>query len=520
MSGLLFKNAPSAPVSSPNRADVVCFIGFVARSTAPLPASVKAWLQNHGWRPHGTAVADDDALLNTPVPLDSFEAFDRLFAWENRPPSPHAFPFTTWLGAAVRSFFRQGGARCYVVRVGDPGVFTPRTSPSNPANPLTAEQQLRLSQLFPGFSTGTPPSPADPSTWKGLGVLLGLGEAAFVCFPDLPELVSDATLEPAGLAPLPPSPEVFVTCSPEITLPRDEVRQISASPACTAAGYLRWRAVVRHAALFVRARRSDVQLLLALPLPSADLGTHYTQDLEHDGHVLGLQRDINDAGGIASAFVQLSYPWLATTGSEALPGNLEPPDAVLAGVLARAIPELGVAHSVGRRRLRGVHGFYPALTNADVELDTPRDADPALIHRVSLLGRTPDAPRVLSDVTTSRSTAHRPACVGRLTAAILRTARHLGDSVVFEPSGEILWQQIRTQLERLLADFYTAGALHGASADEAYSIRCDATTTSQNDLDNGRVVAEVRFAPAHPVGLIVVVLALREGEVAATSAPA
>ena len=48
-------------------------------------------------------------------------------------------------------------------------------------------------------------------------------------------------------------------------------------------------------------------------------------------------------------------------------------------------------------------------------------------------------------------------------------------------------------------------------------MRCDSTTTSQNDLDNGRVVAEVRFAPAHPVGLITVVLALREGNVAASS---
>jgi len=67
----------------------------------------------------------------------------------------------------------------------------------------------------------------------------------------------------------------------------------------------------------------------------------------------------------------------------------------------------------------------------------------------------------------------------------------------------------------LLSDFFAAGALQGESAAEAYSIRCDDTTTSQNDRDNGRVVAEVRFAPAHPVGLIVVVLSVREGAVSA-----
>ena len=51
--------------------------------------------------------------------------------------------------------------------------------------------------------------------------------------------------------------------------------------------------------------------------------------------------------------------------------------------------------------------------------------------------------------------------------------------------------------------------------EDAYSVRCDATTTTQNDLDNGRVIAEVRFAPSHPVGLIVVTLSLREGAVTA-----
>ena len=74
----------------------------------------------------------------------------------------------------------------------------------------------------------------------------------------------------------------------------------------------------------------------------------------------------------------------------------------------------------------------------------------------------------------------------------------------------------------LVSGLFTLGVAlaGGVSAAEAYSVRCDATTTSQNDLDNGRVVAEVRFAPAHPVGLITVVLALREGDLSATATAA
>ena len=96
MSGLLFRDAQPATTAAPNRADVVCFVGFVARrSASPLPGRLKAWLQEHGWRPRGVVIDDTDPLFDVPVPLDSFEAFDRLFAWESHPPQPHAFPFTT-----------------------------------------------------------------------------------------------------------------------------------------------------------------------------------------------------------------------------------------------------------------------------------------------------------------------------------------------------------------------------------------------------------------------------------------
>ena len=179
MSGLIFRDAQPANNVTPNRADVVCFIGFVGRRASAVPDAVKTWLQAQGWRPFGPPVDDADTLLDVPVPIESFEAFDQLYAWETRPPQPHAFPFTTWLGAAVRSFFRQGGARCFVVRVDDPGAYA---MPANNGT-LSADQLARLGQLFPGRSGGAVPSPSDPTTWKGLGVLLGLSEAAFVCFP-------------------------------------------------------------------------------------------------------------------------------------------------------------------------------------------------------------------------------------------------------------------------------------------------------------------------------------------------
>ena len=497
MLGLLFKDASTATSASPNRADIVCFVGYVARRPAAVPTVVKTWLQNQGWRPLGTVVDDQDALLHTPVPLDSFEAFDRLFAWDQRPAAANGFSHPTWLGAAVRSFFRQGGARCFVVRTGDPWapVYQADSAPADVTAAAEQARRERLRTLFPGFEGTARPSPQDSASWKGHGVILGLPEAAMLCFPDLPEIVSLATLDPVGLAPLPPTPEVFVECGPAAKVPAEATRQISPSPACTVADYGTWADAVRQVTDLLHSHRPDVELVLSLPLPARGAENETRQMPEK----------------FSTAFLQLAYPWLSTAGSEALPGGLEPPDGVLAGALARCIPNLGVARSIGMQPLRGVQGFFPALPGADLRLDIIHTEEMSLLQRVSLLGPTPDGPAILSDVTTSKDIAHRPAPIGRLTAAIIRTSRQIGQTVAFEPSGEQLWQGIRSQLERLMADFHQAGALQGASQAEAFSVRCDETTTSQNDLDNGRVIAEVRFNPSHPIGLITVVLALRDG---------
>lgn len=521
MSGLLFQDAQSLVHATPNRADVACFIGYVGRRPTPLSPPTQRWLQSQGWRPQGSPVEPLDPLLHTPVPVASFEAFDRLFAWDSRPPDANLARHVTWLGAAVRSFFRQGGSRCFVVRIGDPWAptYLSENSPQSQVNATVTLRNARLQSLFPGFS-GTPfPSPHDPSTWLGHGIILGLPEAATFCYPDLPDIVADATLEPAGLPPLPPAPEAFAECTPEVAPPEDELRQRSPSPACSPTGYGTWCRAVRTAITFLRAHRRDAHLLLALPLPAPGSGGDLMPLLDNPGKPHGLAHSPDQPAGIASAFCQLAFPWLATSSATSLPGGLEPPDGVFAGVLARTLPSLGVARSLGAQPLRDVHRFSPSLPGSNLQLETPTGSRPALIHRVSLLGPTPDGPRVLSDVTTSLDLQHRPACVGRLTAAILRTARQLGTTFAFESSDELLRQRIRTQLDRLLSDFYAAGALHGANRSEAYSVRCDATTTSPNDLDNGRIIAEIRFAPAHPVGLITVVLALRDGSVTTPITP-
>ncbi|NJN82153.1 MAG: hypothetical protein HC802_07665 [Caldilineaceae bacterium] len=206
--------------------------------------------------------------------------------------------------------------------------------------------------------------------------------------------------------------------------------------------------------------------------------------------------------GMASAFVQLAYPWVRTAGSADLPQGLAAPDGLLAGLLARSGLERSAFRSSAGLPVMDVHQLRPALRREQID---------TLGQRVSLFVQTPGGFQLFSDVTTSLQSAYRQAPVNRLMAILVAAARRVGEDLLFENSGERLWGQVRDQLRWLLDGFRSAGALRGASAEQAYSVRCDRSTMTQNDIDNGRVIAHVRIDPAATVEAITVVLALDEG---------
>ena len=76
--------------------------------------------------------------------------------------------------------------------------------------------------------------------------------------------------------------------------------------------------------------------------------------------------------------------------------------------------------------------------------------------------------------------------------------------VVFEPNDSQLWGQVRTSVSEFLDHQWRAGVLQGATPEQAYFVRCDQTTMTQNDLANGRLVVVVGVAPITPAEFVVV----------------
>lgn len=76
--------------------------------------------------------------------------------------------------------------------------------------------------------------------------------------------------------------------------------------------------------------------------------------------------------------------------------------------------------------------------------------------------------------------------------------------VVFEPNDEPLWAQIRLNLGAFMQSLFLQGAFQGKTPREAYLVRCDKTTTTQNDIDRGIVNIVVGFAPLKPAEFVII----------------
>ena len=95
----------------------------------------------------------------------------------------------------------------------------------------------------------------------------------------------------------------------------------------------------------------------------------------------------------------------------------------------------------------------------------------------------------------------------RRTALFLEESLYRGTQwVVFQPNDEPLWALIRLNVGAFMNDLFRKGAFQGTKAQDAYFVRCDSTTTTQNDIDRGVVNIIVGFAPLKPAEFVIVQL--------------
>jgi uncharacterized protein len=178
-----------------------------------------------------------------------------------------------------------------------------------------------------------------------------------------------------------------------------------------------------------------------------------------------------------------------------------PPSGAVAGVIARTDLERGVwkAPAGTDTALRAVRGLTATLSDSDREHLAAAGVNPL----VSFPGRGPLVwgARTLAP---AEAPEWRYVPVRRLVLYLEESIDRGTRWVVFQPNDEPLWRSLRSSVENFLFSVYQSGALAGRTPEDAYFVRCDRMTMTQENIDNGDLICLVGVAPVRPAEFVTV----------------
>ena len=198
----------------------------------------------------------------------------------------------------------------------------------------------------------------------------------------------------------------------------------------------------------------------------------------------------------------LYYPWVITTNPLAGPNSTQPieialpPSGYVCGIYARNDIERGVHKAPANEVVRGALRFEPAVNFGQQELLNPIGVN--CLRSLSGRGlRVWGARTISSDPEWKYLNVRR--YFNYLGASIDRGTQW----AVFESNGEMLWANVRGTISDFLYNEWRNAALLGTKPEEAFFVRCDRTTMTQNDLDNGRLVCLIGVAVVKPAEFVI-----------------
>ncbi len=198
----------------------------------------------------------------------------------------------------------------------------------------------------------------------------------------------------------------------------------------------------------------------------------------------------------ASAYAAYYYPWIEVRDPASGKPRLVPPGGHVAGLYARVDRSRGVHESPANEVVHGALGLEFPVNQAMQEALNPLGVN-------SLREFPGRGILVWGARTLSPDPEWRYVAVRRLFLFLEESIDKGTQWVVFEPNGEPLWARVRQLVEHFLLGQWRAGALQGATPEDAFFVRCDRSTMTQNDIDNGRLVCLIGVAPVKPAEFVI-----------------
>jgi uncharacterized protein len=201
-------------------------------------------------------------------------------------------------------------------------------------------------------------------------------------------------------------------------------------------------------------------------------------------------------------FASLFYPWISIPDPQSSTGDLlmVPPSGAMAGIYARVDQQRGVHKAPANEIVNVASGLEKVFTEADMgQLN---------IAGINMIRTFPN--RTQPTVWGARTTTDpdqvpwRYTNVRRLFCYVESSIKLSLGWAVFEPNDLTLWQKLIRTVSEFLTRVWKSGALFGATADEAFYVKCDAELNPPASRALGQVFMEIGMAPVRPAEFVVV----------------
>lgn len=197
-----------------------------------------------------------------------------------------------------------------------------------------------------------------------------------------------------------------------------------------------------------------------------------------------------------TGYAAFYYPWIRVADPVSGDSRIIPPGGHIAGIYARTDRERGVHEAPAGVPVKGAMGLEFTISGNEQALLNARGVN--CIRSFPGRGILVWGSRTLSDDPLWK---HVP---------LRRLLSYLEESIaegirwtVFEPNDEKLWARVRAAVTQFLTGAWESGALAGRKPEEAFFVRCDRTTMTEEDRGNGRLICMMGVAPLKPAEFVI-----------------
>jgi phage tail sheath protein FI len=201
-----------------------------------------------------------------------------------------------------------------------------------------------------------------------------------------------------------------------------------------------------------------------------------------------------------STYAAFYHPWIEVADPLSTSGFRKtiPSIGHIAGILARSDITRGVHKAPANEVVIGALNLSTVVDKGRQDMLNPKGVNCIRDFRADGRGI-----RLWGARTTSSDAEWKYLNIRRLFLFIEESIDQGTQWVVFEPNSDPTWAAVRRNVSNFLTSVWRSGALYGTTAEEAFFVKCDRTTMTEDDIQNGRLICVIGIAPVRPAEFVI-----------------